>query len=114
MAARGRELVERTSPYLTDLATAAADRYARTAWAQDPDFGGAYSTFRPGQYVKFKDLLYREPEAGAVPQRVGVGNLAFAGEPFSDEYYGYMNGAAQTGRLAAMAIGAACEESMVC
>ncbi|MFZ4677870.1 MAG: FAD-dependent oxidoreductase [Nodosilinea sp.] len=49
-----------------------------------------------------------------MPQRVGVGNLAFAGEPFSDEYYGYMNGAAQTGRLAAMAIGAACEESMVC
>lgn len=114
VAARGRELVERTSPYLTDLATAAADRYARTAWAQDPDFGGAYSTFRPGQYVKFKDLLYREPEAGAVPQRVGVGNLAFAGEQFSDQYYGYMNGAAQTGRLAAMAIGAACEESMVC
>jgi monoamine oxidase len=30
-----------------------------------------------------------------------VDNLIFAGEHFSDEYYGYMNGGAQTGRLAA-------------
>ena len=34
---------------------------------------------------------------------VGVGNLLFAGEHTSDEYYGFMNGAAQTGRLAAEA-----------
>jgi monoamine oxidase len=30
-----------------------------------------------------------------------VGNLAFAGEHLSDEFYGFINGAAQTGRLAA-------------
>lgn len=101
---RGRELVRRTVPYLRELAAAAGDRYARTAWAQDPDFDGAYSTFRPGQYTRFKDYLYVEADDPAVRQTVTVGNLAFAGEQFSDEYYGYMNGAAQTGRLAAAAI----------
>jgi monoamine oxidase len=35
---------------------------------------------------------------------VHVGNLVFAGEQLSDEYYGFMNGAAQTGRLAAQVI----------
>jgi monoamine oxidase len=34
---------------------------------------------------------------------VGSGNLLFAGEHTSDEYYGFMNGGAQTGRLAAEA-----------
>jgi monoamine oxidase len=37
-------------------------------------------------------------------QNVHVGNLVFAGEQLSDEYYGFMNGAAQTGRLAAQVI----------
>jgi monoamine oxidase len=32
-------------------------------------------------------------------------NLVFAGEHLSDEFYGYMNGRAQTGRLAAEVIG---------
>lgn len=31
-------------------------------------------------------------------------NLVFASEQFSDEYYGYMNGAGQTGRLAAVVV----------
>jgi monoamine oxidase len=101
---RGRELVERTVPYLRELEGAAGDRFARTAWAQDPDFGGAYSTFAPGQYLQFRDYLYVESDYPAERQTVAVGNLAFAGEQFSDEFYGYMNGAAQTGRLAATAI----------
>ena len=32
------------------------------------------------------------------------GGLVFAGEHTSDEYQGYMNGAAQSGRLAAKAV----------
>jgi monoamine oxidase len=104
---RGRELVGRTVPYLRELETAAGDRFARTAWAKDPDAGGGYSTFAPGQYTQFRDYLYVESDNPAECQRVTVGNLAFAGEQFSDEYYGYMNGAAQTGRLAAAAIAAA-------
>lgn len=101
---RGRDLVGRTVPYLRELQGAAGDRYARTAWAKDPDFGGGYSTFKPGQYLRFKDFLYVESDHPSECQTVRVGNLAFAGEQFSDEYYGYMNGAAQTGRLAAEAI----------
>ncbi|MBE9139230.1 FAD-dependent oxidoreductase [Nodosilinea sp. LEGE 07088] len=104
VAEQGRALVRRTVPYVANLDRAADDRYARTAWAQDPDFGGGYSTFRPGQYLKFKDFLYVESDDPLARQTVQVGNLAFAGEQFSDEYYGYMNGAAQTGRLAATAI----------
>ncbi|TVQ17396.1 MAG: hypothetical protein EA367_17675 [Leptolyngbya sp. DLM2.Bin15] len=34
-------------------------------------------------------------------QQVAFGNLIFAGEHLSDAYYGYMNGAVETGRLAA-------------
>lgn len=34
-------------------------------------------------------------------QDVVVGHLIFAGEHVSEAYYSYMNGAAQTGRLAA-------------
>lgn len=37
-------------------------------------------------------------------QEVRVGNLYFAGEHLSDAFHGYMNGAAQTGRLAAEAL----------
>ncbi|MBE9157516.1 FAD-dependent oxidoreductase [Nodosilinea sp. LEGE 06152] len=107
VADRGREMIGRTVPHLRELQGAAGDRYARTAWAKDPDFGGAYTTFRPGQYLKFKDFLYVESEDPLQQQTVAVGNLAFAGEQFSDEYYGYMNGAAQTGRLAAAAVYAA-------
>ena len=33
-----------------------------------------------------------------------VGNLVFAGEHTSDEWYGFMQGGAQTGRLAAESI----------
>ncbi|TVQ06309.1 MAG: FAD-dependent oxidoreductase [Leptolyngbya sp. DLM2.Bin27] len=106
VAEQGRELVRLTVPHLKELEGARGDRYARTAWAKDPDFGGAYSTFEPGQYLKFKDFLYVESDNSTERQTVAVGNLAFAGEQFSDEYYGYMNGAAQTGRLAAAAIAA--------
>lgn len=101
VAAQGRRFVEDTSRYLTHLDTTAGHRYARTHWGQDPDFGGGYTNFGPGQYLKFKDFLYVESAQDALRQTVQVGHLVFAGEQFSDEYYGYMNGAAQTGRLAA-------------
>ncbi len=100
VADQGRRFVAQTSRYLTDLSTAAGHRYTRTHWGEDPDFGGGYTSFRPGQYLKFKEFMYVEGD-NAARQTVQAGNLVFAGEQFSDEYYGYMNGAAQTGRLAA-------------
>ena len=64
---------------------------------------GSYAYFQPGQYTKFiQHHVYREGEAGAEP--VASGNLFFAGEHLSDQFQGYMNGAAQTGRLAASAL----------
>lgn len=48
--------------------------------------------------------LYIESRNPAERQNVNVGNLVFAGEQFSDEFYGFMNGAAQTGRLAAAVV----------
>jgi monoamine oxidase len=45
--------------------------------------------------------MWIESEEAEERQDVSVGNLLFAGEHLSDEFYGFMNGAAQTGRLAA-------------
>ena len=44
------------------------------------------------------------PWADQASQTVQVNNLTFAGEHLSDEFYGFMNGAAQTGRLTAQAV----------
>jgi monoamine oxidase len=78
----------------------------RTAWHRDPLTLGAYVNFRPGQLTRFGDLIWVEgadaPRHHALP-----GRIQFAGEHLSDAYPGYMNGGAQTGRLAAQAILAA-------
>ena len=75
----------------------------RTRWTEDPLTRGAYSCFAPGQVSRFAPLLAMEPEDGPaqVPQ---AGPLLFAGEHLSEECPGFMNGALQTGRMAAEAI----------
>jgi monoamine oxidase len=77
------------------------ERFSRTYWGQDRDIGGGYTSFGPGQYTQLSPYLYVESDDPDERQDVYVGNLVFAGEQFSDEYYGFMNGGAQTGRLAA-------------
>jgi monoamine oxidase len=74
----------------------------RTAWWRDPLSRGAYVNFRPGQLMRFAPLLTRE--AGRQSTASRSGNILFAGEWVSDEWPGYMNGAAQTGRIAADAV----------
>lgn len=82
--------------------TAAANgQFFRTAWSQDPFAQGSYISFKPGQLTEFAEFFYIEADTPDERQDVSVGNLIFAGEHLSDEFYGYMNGAAQTGRLAA-------------
>lgn len=76
----------------------------RTNWSRDPLIGGGYTNFEPGQYTEFSEFRYIESEVPQERQQVAFGNLIFAGEHFSDEFYGYMNGGAQTGRLAAQVI----------
>ncbi len=90
--------LERSVPGLTAAATGAV---LRTRWYQERFSKGAYVTFRPGQYTRFGEFLYIESDDPAERQEVAVDRLVFAGEHLSDEFYGFMNGATQTGRLAA-------------
>lgn len=100
----GQEFVNQLDIMLPGAKAAVSDRFFRTDWTQDPYVQGSYSTFKPGQYTEFGEYLYIESDNPEERQDVHVGNLVFAGEHLSDEFYGYMNGAAQTGRLAAAVV----------
>jgi len=78
-------------------------RVRRTRWADDPLTRGAYSAFAPGQLSRFASLFAKE-SADAPPQPSQAGPLYFAGEHLSDAFAGFMNGALQTGRIAAEAM----------
>lgn len=83
----------------------AAHRYAaRTGWGKDPFTRGAYVNFAPGQLTRFGHLLWVEGDDGKASQMARSGPVYLAGEHLSDAWPGFMNGAAQTGRLAAQAI----------
>ena len=83
---------------------AANHKLLRTQWSSDSLVQGGYTNFKPGQYSQFSEYMYIESTDAREKQDVYVDNLIFAGEHLSDEYYGYMNGAAQTGRLAAQVL----------
>ena len=87
-----------------DLARSANAYAARTGWGGDPFTQGAYVSFKPGQITKFGGLLWVEQDGGTASQIARSGPIVLAGEHLSDAWPGYMNGAAQTGRLAAQAI----------
>ncbi len=91
---------------LGDLAAACADApVRRTAWHRDPLIGGSYGSYPPGHLTRFGSLLWMEGDDGAAVQAApALGRVIFAGEHLSDAFPGYMNGGAQTGRLAAQAI----------
>lgn len=59
-------------------------------WSNNPFINASYATYKTGQWtsVSGKEI---EP----------VGNVFFAGEHCSSQFQGYMNGAAETGRVAA-------------
>ncbi|PSN11775.1 FAD-dependent oxidoreductase [filamentous cyanobacterium CCT1] len=97
---KGPQFVDALKQHIPTLGSP-VERFYRTYWGQDRDIGGGYTSFKPGQYTEFSGYLYIESDDPDERQDVAVGNLVFAGEQFSDEYYGFMNGGAQTGRLAA-------------
>lgn len=80
-------------------AATAAGPFRRTGWHKDPLTLGAYVNYPPGQLSRFAHLLWTE---GRHP--LPSGRVLFAGEHLSDAYPGYMNGAAETGRMAAETI----------
>ncbi|HEX6256145.1 MAG TPA: FAD-dependent oxidoreductase [Euzebyales bacterium] len=69
---------------------------AATDWANEEFTRGAYINFKPGQLTTYGQYFWIENELS-----VAFRNLVFAGEHFSDLWYGFMNGGAETGRLAA-------------
>ena len=67
-----------------------SNKYSRFHWPTHPFTKAGYSCFKVGQWTTI---------AGA--EQRSVGNLHFAGEHCSYDFQGYMNGGAETGRVAA-------------
>ncbi len=100
----GKQFLSRFEAAIPGTQAATTGRFLRTQWTQNPFSKGAYSVFKPGQLTAFRKFFYIESEKPSERQDVTVGNLIFAGEHLSDEFYGFMNGGAQTGRLAAQVV----------
>lgn len=62
-------------------------------WGNQPFAKAGYTSFKKGQYSTIVGW-----------EAVPVGNIYFAGEHVSGEFQGFMNGAAQTGRIAATTV----------
>jgi monoamine oxidase len=62
-------------------------------WSNSPNFLGGYSAYKVGQWSTIAGY-----------EKESVNNLFFAGEHCSEDFQGYMNGGAETGRIAAEAI----------
>lgn len=92
------------APAIPGLEAAATGPFARTNWHAQAMTLGAYVNFRPGQITRFARLLCVESDDPAERHVPRAGQILFAGEHFSEAYPGYMNGGAQTGRVAAEAI----------
>ncbi|QIL75230.1 flavin monoamine oxidase family protein [Hymenobacter sp. HDW8] len=92
--------VSRYLPVLEQAWPSASGQYngrvERMHWPTHKYTLASYACYRPGQYSTI---------AGA--ERKPVGNMFFAGEHCSAWYQGYMNGAAETGRMAAEDVQAA-------
>lgn len=101
---QNRQLLDQAELLLPGAKAAATGRFLHSHWHSNPYSRGAYSTFKPGQYTEFGAFFYIDGETDADRQEVAVGNLIFAGEHLSDAFYGYMNGAVETGRMAASVI----------
>ena len=109
----GQRVFGAPAPYSTSIGTPLVDGYARTFAQQlehvfphagsaytgramlsqpyaDRHAGGSYSCWLPGQYTTISGY-----------ERIRQGNIHFAGEHTSQRFQGYMEGAAETGLLAA-------------
>jgi monoamine oxidase len=82
--------VDRVFPGVQGARTGKAVRWH---WPTYPYTRGSYACYKPGQWTGLRG-------AEGAP----VGNLFFAGEHCSLDYQGYMNGGAETGRLAAESV----------
>jgi monoamine oxidase len=98
----------RTEPAVPGIVQAVAGGIVRrTNWCNDALTLGAYTNSAPGQLTRFGPLFWIESDDAAERQHAIAGRLIFAGEHVSDAWVGFMNGGAQTGRLAAQTVIAA-------
>jgi monoamine oxidase len=74
----------------------------RMHWPDHPFTKGSYACYKVGQYTTVRGAEIKP-----------VGNLFFAGEHCSSYFQGFMNGAAETGRMAAEAVAKAAKEKDV-
>ncbi len=101
-----RSVARRFAPTLPALPGALTGEMVVTRWRDNPFSLGAYTTLRPGQLSTGPFVAWPqrgEPESATVAWR----GFVVAGEHVSDAHYGYVNGAAETGRRAAEAVVAA-------
>ncbi len=69
-------------------------------WALEEGYGGSYSCLDRGQYTAAMDHFFFGGDEDE-RQVSFVGNLGLIGEAFSGDFWGYMEGAVQTGWMAA-------------
>lgn len=92
------EALDGLGPLGRGLAATATGETIRTAWAEEPNIGGAYASFGPGEMTHPERVYWGRGKT------VIDGRIAFAGEHLSESHYGFMEGAVQTGRMAAEAV----------
>lgn len=97
----GNQFVSRLNNFIPGALDAATGQFIKTGWTKSPLTTGGYANYKPGQLTRFGSLFWIESDIPDERQQVNAGHLIFAGEHLSDAYYGFMNGGAQTGRLAA-------------
>ncbi|MEV0155509.1 NAD(P)/FAD-dependent oxidoreductase [Micromonospora sp. NPDC050686] len=89
-AAQVTSFLNQLEPIYPGITAAYNGRAYRDAWPLNPWSKGAYSAQKPGQYTRFFGI-----------EGVREGNVHFAGEHTSIEYFGYLNGAVESGERAA-------------
>jgi monoamine oxidase len=97
----GSRFVSRLNRFIPGALAAATGQFIKTSWTNNPLTAGGYANYKPGQLTQFGSLFWVESDIPDERQQVNAGNLIFAGEHLSDSSYGFMEGGAQTGRLAA-------------
>ncbi|SCF06123.1 monoamine oxidase [Micromonospora viridifaciens] len=89
-AAQVTSFLNQLEPIYPGITAAYNGKAYRDAWPLNPWSKGAYSAQKPGQYTRFFGI-----------EGVREGNVHFAGEHTSIEYFGYLNGAVESGERAA-------------
>jgi monoamine oxidase len=90
---RARQALADLEPIHPGLAARWNGRVIRNAWERHPWSRGSYSLIKPGQYTGFRGI-----------EGLPEGHVHFAGEQSSADWYGYLNGAVESGLRAGSAI----------